>query len=80
MLTPASLHAGVWLARRPVPNPLDANTAVEQFTYVGDLSDDALRVRLSVFGTMMSEPLFDDLRGKQQLGYIVRAARALLAP
>ncbi|GAA5996471.1 uncharacterized protein JCM10292_007631 [Rhodotorula paludigena] len=62
---------GVWLARRPVPNSLDANTAVEQFTYVGDLSDDALRVRLSVFGTIMSEPLFDDLRGKQQLGYIV---------
>ncbi|BGP38130.1 metalloprotease [Rhodotorula kratochvilovae] len=62
---------GQWLARRPVSNPLDANTAVEQFTYVGDLYDDELRARLSVFGTMMREPLFDDLRGKQQLGYIV---------
>ena len=64
--------AGKWLARRSVPNPLDNNTAVEQFTYVGDLYDDELRARLSVFGTIMSEPLFDDLRAKQQLGYIVR--------
>ncbi|GAA5906121.1 hypothetical protein JCM8208_000637 [Rhodotorula glutinis] len=62
---------GKWLARRPVPNPLDNNTAVEQFTYVGDLYDDELRARLSVFSTIMSEPLFDDLRAKQQLGYIV---------
>lgn len=64
--------AGKWLARRLVPNPVDNNTAVEQFTYVGDLYDDELRARLSVFSTIMSEPLFDDLRAKQQLGYIVR--------
>jgi len=71
--------AGKWLARRSVPNPLDNNTAVEQFTYVGDLYDDELRARLSVFGTIMSEPLFDDLRAKQQLGYIVRPLLSPLA-
>lgn len=64
--------AGKWLARRPVDNPANANSAVEQFTYVGDIYDDVLRAKLSLFGTMVSEPLFDDLRAKQQLGYIVR--------
>ncbi|GAA6044580.1 A-factor-processing enzyme [Rhodotorula toruloides] len=62
---------GKWLARRPVDNPANANSAVEQFTYVGDIYDDVLRAKLSLFGTMVSEPLFDDLRAKQQLGYIV---------
>lgn len=62
--------AGKWLARRPVANPENANSAVEQFTYVGDIYDDDLRVKLSLLSTMVSDPLFDDLRTKQQLGYI----------
>ncbi|BGP54049.1 hypothetical protein JCM8202_003048 [Rhodotorula sphaerocarpa] len=62
---------GKWLARRPVANPENANSAVEQFTYVGDIYDDDLRVKLSLLSTMVSDPLFDDLRTKQQLGYIV---------
>ncbi|POY74423.1 hypothetical protein BMF94_2617 [Rhodotorula taiwanensis] len=62
---------GKWLARRPVANPENSNSAIEQFTYVGDVYDDALRAKLSLFTTMISDPLFDDLRTKQQLGYIV---------
>ncbi|GAA5970032.1 hypothetical protein JCM11641_000241 [Rhodosporidiobolus odoratus] len=62
---------GKTLARRPVDNPEDVNNGIEQFTYVGNLYDDELRAKLSLFGTLIAEPLFDDLRGKQQLGYIV---------
>lgn len=68
--------AGKWLARRPVANPENSNSAIEQFTYVGDVYDDALRAKLSLFTTMISDPLFDDLRTKQQLGYIVGCTRA----
>ena len=62
---------GKWLARRPVANPENSNSAIEQFTYVGDIYDDLLRAKLSLFSTMVSDPLFDELRTKQQLGYIV---------
>ncbi|GAA6001144.1 hypothetical protein JCM10207_007430 [Rhodosporidiobolus poonsookiae] len=62
---------GKTLWRRPLDNPLEANSGVEQFTYVGNLYDDLLRAKLSLFGTIISEPLFDDLRARQQLGYIV---------
>ncbi|GAA5915532.1 hypothetical protein JCM5296_001752 [Sporobolomyces johnsonii] len=62
---------GKYLTRRPVANPENANSAVEQFTYIGDILDDLLRVKLSLFGTIVSEPLFDILRAREQLGYIV---------
>ncbi|GAA5829536.1 hypothetical protein JCM11251_000196 [Rhodosporidiobolus azoricus] len=62
---------GKTLSRRPLENPDETNSSVEQFTYIGNLYDDLLRVKTSLFGTMISEPLFDDLRAKQQLGYIV---------
>lgn len=52
----------------------NANSAIEQFTYVGDITNDDLRVKLSLLGTMVQEPLFDQLRTKEQLGYIVRIA------
>ncbi|BGP14041.1 hypothetical protein JCM10213_005625 [Rhodosporidiobolus nylandii] len=62
---------GKTLARRFVANPEDPNNGIEQFTYVGDLYDDDLRTKLSLFGTLVADVLFDDLRGQQQLGYIV---------
>ncbi|GAA5890262.1 hypothetical protein JCM6882_008774 [Rhodosporidiobolus microsporus] len=62
---------GKTLSRRPLENPDETNSSVEQFTYIGNIYDDLLRVKTSLFGTMLSEPLFDDLRAKQQLGYIV---------
>lgn len=64
---------GKYLLRQDVGNPENVNSAIEQFTYCGDTMDDAVRTRLSVFQTMVQEPLFDDLRAKQQLGYIVRS-------
>ncbi|GAA6064646.1 hypothetical protein JCM10212_004488 [Sporobolomyces blumeae] len=62
---------GKHLARRFGGNPDNTNSAVEQFTYIGDLYDDSLRAKLSLFGHIVSEPLFDILRAREQLGYIV---------
>lgn len=64
-------RAGKHLARRFGGNPENSNSAIEQFTYIGDLHDDLLRAKLSVFGQIVSEPLFDILRAREQLGYIV---------
>lgn len=68
--SPSSL-SGKFLRRVPVGNAENANSAIEQFTYIGDIYDDLERAKLSVFATIVQEPLFDDLRAKQQLGYIV---------
>ncbi|KAM0792238.1 hypothetical protein ACM66B_004933 [Microbotryomycetes sp. NB124-2] len=78
-LTPEELRShralvvpeGKHLRREPVGNPQNKNSAVEQFTYIGDIYDDAERCRLALFAWIMQEPVFDVLRAKEQLGYIV---------
>ena len=50
----------------------NVNSAIEQFTYIGDITHQKDRVALSLLGQMVQEPLFDQLRAKEQLGYIVR--------
>jgi secreted Zn-dependent insulinase-like peptidase len=70
---------GKFLCRIPVGNAENSNSAIEQFTYIGDIYDDLERAKLSVFATIVQEPLFDDLRAKQQLGYIVSLAFRLSA-
>jgi insulysin len=67
-----SRGVGLTLARRSLENRMEINSAIEQFTYIGDVHDDDLRCKLSLFSAVVSELLFDDLRGKEQLGYIVR--------
>lgn len=69
-------RTGTFLTREIVSNPENANCAVEQFTYIGDVADDQIRNKLSVLATMVSEPMFDQLRSKEQLGYIVRPIRS----
>lgn len=71
VLTQSLLLSGKFLTVAQVGNPENVNSAVEQFTYVGDITDDSLRTKLAVFGTMVQEPLFDQLRAREQLGYIV---------
>ncbi|KAK4053747.1 metalloprotease [Microbotryomycetes sp. JL201] len=78
-LTPAELRShralivpeGKYLLREPVGNPQNKNSAVEQFTYVGNIYDDVERCKLSLFSWIAQEPIFDVLRAKEQLGYIV---------
>ncbi|KAI5476508.1 a-pheromone processing metallopeptidase ste23 [Pseudohyphozyma bogoriensis] len=62
---------GKRLIRVDAHNPDNANSAVEQLTYIGDLTDSYERNRLAVFSQMVSEPLFEQLRAQEQLGYVV---------
>jgi insulysin len=57
-----------------VPHAEQLNSAVEMFLYVGDDYDQQQRVRLQLFTQLASEPCFDQLRTKEQLGYIVQSS------
>ncbi|KAK4687449.1 hypothetical protein P7C73_g2681, partial [Tremellales sp. Uapishka_1] len=54
-----------------VPNKLEPNSAIVYYLHVGDNVDPILRARLEVLGQIVSEPAFNVLRTKEQLGYIV---------
>ncbi|KAK4058930.1 metalloprotease [Microbotryomycetes sp. JL221] len=62
---------GKYLRREPVGNPENKNSSIEQFTYIGNIYDDIERCKLSLFAWIVQEPIFDVLRAKEQLGYIV---------
>ena len=47
------------------------NHAIDYYLHVGSNTDMKLRAMLSLFAQMTSEPAFDQLRTKEQLGYIV---------
>ncbi|TYJ55081.1 hypothetical protein B9479_004218 [Cryptococcus floricola] len=68
LVLPASTEH-VW--EIPVPNKSEVNGAVIYQCHVGDPSDVTLRNHLSLFSQIATEPCFDTLRTKQQLGYIV---------
>ena len=55
----------------PVGNPANINSAIEYYCQVGDPTDVALRARLSLLAQIAHEPAFDQLRTKEQLGYLV---------
>ncbi len=55
----------------PVPNPEQGNAAVTYFCHVGDQANSRLRTAFRLLAQIMSEPAFDVLRTKEQLGYIV---------
>ncbi|KAJ3324178.1 Insulinase (Peptidase M16) [Blyttiomyces sp. JEL0837] len=58
------------ILRRPLPNPSNPNNAIEFNLQVGDMNDDRIRAFSHLFDQMASEPCFDMLRTKEQLGYI----------
>jgi len=65
---------GNYVLRRPVQDPAQLNSAVITLLYVGDDADEAIRTRVALLGQLASEPAFDQLRTKEQLGYIVQAS------
>jgi insulysin len=56
---------------RQVSNLDNVNSAIEYYVQVGDSTDRELRTRLALFQQIVNEPAFDQLRTKEQLGYIV---------
>ncbi|KAI0053918.1 hypothetical protein FA95DRAFT_1551697 [Auriscalpium vulgare] len=58
----------------PVPNRNEPNSALTYYVYYGPLTDQRLRVTAALLTQILSEPAFDVLRTKEQLGYIVNAS------
>jgi insulysin len=56
---------------RKVPDESNVNSAVEYFIQICDVTDVPMRARLSLVAQIMQEPCFDQLRTKEQLGYLV---------
>ncbi|KAL8640102.1 MAG: hypothetical protein Q9228_002938 [Teloschistes exilis] len=67
LLSPGSDYTYV----RTLRDPANVNQCIEYYLYVGSLSDHILRAKLLLLGQMTEEIGFDQLRTKEQLGYIV---------
>jgi insulysin len=50
------------------------NSALSFFCQVGQVADDKLRATFSLFGHLAQHSVFNQLRTKEQLGYMVSAA------
>lgn len=57
--------------QRKLGDPANVNHCIEYYIYVGDVVDRVLRAKLLLLGQMTEEAGFDQLRTKEQLGYIV---------
>ncbi len=84
-LKPKQLPASQWPTRRNIElpegcdyryertlkNPDNINHCIDYLLFVGNNMDRRLRAQLLLFAQMTDEPVFDTLRSKEQLGYIV---------
>jgi insulysin len=85
VLKPRPLPPSLWNLRRnlilppgsnyifqhTLADPANVNHAIEYYLQVGSGTDRKLRAMVGLFSQMTSEPAFDQLRTKEQLGYIV---------
>lgn len=71
LLPPSSEH--FW--QIPVSNPAEVNNCVILYTQVGESTDPATRAQLALLAQIASEPAFNVLRTKEQLGYICQASQ-----
>ncbi|KAG0165438.1 Insulinase (Peptidase M16) [Apophysomyces sp. BC1034] len=55
----------------PVRDRDDVNSAIEYYCQVCDIADISLRAHLSLVAQIAQEPCFNQLRTKEQLGYVV---------
>ncbi|PIA15917.1 a-pheromone processing metallopeptidase Ste23 [Coemansia reversa NRRL 1564] len=67
----ALLHgAGQFVRQARVPDPENVNSCVDVSIYAGQTADARERVLLNLTSLVLQEPFFDQLRTKEQLGYI----------
>ena len=85
MLKPRSFHHSQWQVRRNIifpegcdytyrrllADPANVNHCIEYYVFVGSVTDRTLRAKLILLAQMTDEAGFDQLRTKEQLGYIV---------
>lgn len=68
MIVPAGSN---YTYERPLKDPANVNHCIEYYLFIGDMHDEVLRAKLLLFAQMTDEPAFDQLRSKEQLGYVV---------
>ncbi|KAL4067799.1 Metalloenzyme, LuxS/M16 peptidase-like protein [Scleroderma citrinum] len=65
--------------KAPVPNSNEPNSALTYYLHLGQLTNLQQRVLGTLLAHIMSEPAFNILRTKEQLGYIVSCSRWTLS-
>ncbi|KAI8388880.1 Metalloenzyme, LuxS/M16 peptidase-like protein [Radiomyces spectabilis] len=60
-----------WVYQKEVEDPHNVNSGIEYLIQVGNVTQTELRARLSLLAQIAQEPCFDQLRTKEQLGYLV---------
>ncbi|KAI7897701.1 Metalloenzyme, LuxS/M16 peptidase-like protein [Cokeromyces recurvatus] len=60
-----------WVYKRDVEDPNNVNSGIEYLIQVGNVTQIELRAKLSLLAQIAQEPCFDQLRTKEQLGYLV---------
>jgi insulysin len=65
---------GNYVVSLPHPNPSEVNNAIIYHVHLGESTDAVLRAKLQLLQQILSEPAFDQLRTKEQLGYIVQTS------
>ena len=66
------MSASQYVWAKEVPNPLEVNSGITYSCQIGDHADRSLRAALQLFAQIAQEPVFDQLRTKEQLGYIAQ--------
>ncbi|KAH8805629.1 Metalloenzyme, LuxS/M16 peptidase-like protein [Xylogone sp. PMI_703] len=62
---------GNFIYHRTLKDPANVNHCIEYLLSIGDKADRALRAKVLLIDQMTHEPAFDQLRTKEQLGYVV---------
>lgn len=60
-----------YLYRKTLGDPENVNHCIEYWLYVGDKADRMVRAKTLLLDQILHEPAFDQLRTKEQLGYVV---------
>ncbi|KKA20371.1 Insulysin [Rasamsonia emersonii CBS 393.64] len=60
-----------YIYERTLKDPENVNNCIEYYLFLGNITDNVLRAKLLLFAQMTEEPAFDQLRSKEQLGYVV---------
>ncbi|KAJ2999068.1 hypothetical protein NUW58_g112 [Xylaria curta] len=60
-----------YLYKKTLRDPANVNHCLEYYLHIGDKGDRSIRAKTQLLDQIIHEPAFDQLRTKEQLGYIV---------
>ncbi|KAI0128922.1 peptidase M16 inactive domain-containing protein [Xylariales sp. AK1849] len=60
-----------YLYKKTLKDPANVNHCIEYYLYVGSKGDRVVRAKTQLLDQILHEPAFDQLRTKEQLGYVV---------